>query len=33
MAETGLLISQDIDREVEDRLDEQGAEMVANDAK
>ena len=33
MKETGLLNSQDIDRVVEDSLDEEGEEMVADDAK
>ena len=33
MKETGLLDSQHIDRVVEDRLDEEGEEMVADDVK
>ena len=33
MNETGLLNSQDIDRVVEDSLDEEGEEMVADDVK
>ena len=33
MKETGLLNSQDIDRVVEDSLDEEGEEMVADDVK
>ena len=33
MKETGLLNSEDIDKVVEDRLDEEGEEMVANDVK
>ena len=33
MKETGLLNSQDIDRVVEDGLDEEGEEIVADDAK
>ena len=33
MKETGLLNSQDIDRVVEDSLDEEGEEMVAEDVK
>ena len=32
MKETGLLNSQDIDRVVEDSFDEEGEEMVADDA-
>ena len=33
MKETGLLNSQDIDRVVEDSLDKEGEEMVADDVK
>ena len=33
MKENGLLNSQDINRVVEDSLDEEGEEMVADDAK
>ena len=33
MKETGLLHSEDIDRVVKDSLDEEGEEMVADDAK
>ena len=33
MKETGLLNSQDIDRVVEDSLDEEGEEMVSDDVK